>query len=359
MEVCKKQKTVDSVINLQDSLSYKTEATAQDAGDFLRHNRRENSAVLFSKYGKTKNFSTDNLYIHFIKSDRTPNFSSVDGFLNYETRVPVMYAVKNRHHIYTAIQEKYGNYSEYFKEVFARPFEGMSMVKMWNVSIVGSLVVGMFLMTFIYRYLGQGAAAVSVASNMEVSTQQILDSQMPQILGDSTEKFDDSADATQVENYVSQIMRDYQDESGNAKELEEQILAMVKGTPMEQMAPFIAQQDRMVAAFMVGIAKQESSWGVHVPVDSEGNDCYNYWGYRGIRPKMGTGGHTCFDSPKDAVATVAKRLNFLVSNEKLTTPGEMVVVWKCGYDCSWDKQENVVRWVDAVNYYFKKFDGTT
>jgi len=225
-----------------------------------------------------------------------------------------------------------------------------------NVSMVGALVVGMFLMTFIYRYLGQGAAAVSIASNMEVSTQQILDNQTPQVLGEDTAASPSSTDATQVENYVSQIMQNYQDKTSGTKQFEEEIMTMVKGTPMEQMVPYIAQQDRMVAAFMVGIARQESSWGVHVPVDAEGNDCYNYWGYRGIRARMGTGGHTCFESPADAVTTVAKRLSFLVSNEKLTTPGEMVVVWKCGYDCSWDKPEAVARWVDSVNYYFKQFN---
>ena len=151
-------------------------------------------------------------------------------------------------------------------------------------------------------------------------------------------------------------MQDYQDKSGNNKQLEKEIYAMVGDTPMKQMVPYIAQQDRMVAAFMVGIAKQESSWGEHAPVDPDGNDCLNYWGFRGKNP-IGTGGHSCFASPKDAVDTVAKRLSFLVSNDKLTTPGQMVVVWKCGYDCSWDNPAAVNRWVYAVNYYFKQFNG--
>ena len=70
---------------------------------------------------------------------------------------------------------------------------------------------------------------------------------------------------------------------------------------------------------------------------------------------MGTGGHTCFDSPKDAVETVAKRINSLVNNEKLNTP-EKMVVWKCGYDCSWDNPVAVRKWVQDVDYYFEKFD---
>lgn len=353
MKKTKKQKSIDSVVTSGKSLDRES---SFDLPLVRFVSRYKNSSVLFSKYGKTTDFSTDNLYIHFVKSGRNYDFLSLDGFLEHKKIVSMRYAARNREYILAAIKERYGSYGAYFKDTLANSFEGMSTVKLWNVSMVGSLVVGMFLMTFIYRYLGQGAAAVSVASNMEVSTQQVLDSQSSKVLGVNTEAPSDSTDTSQIENYVSQIMQDYQNESGDDKALEKKILEMVKGTPMEQMAPYIAQQDQMVAAFMVGIAKQESSWGVHVPVDSEGNDCFNYWGYRGIRPKMGTGGHTCFDSPKDAVATVAKRLNFLVSNEKLTTPGEMVVVWKCGYDCSWDKSENVVRWVDAVSYYFKKFD---
>jgi hypothetical protein len=34
----------------------------------------------------------------------------------------------------------------------------------------------------------------------------------------------------------------------------------------------------------------------------------------------------------------------------------MVVVWKCGYDCSWDKPENVKNWINAVDTYFDKLD---
>jgi len=70
---------------------------------------------------------------------------------------------------------------------------------------------------------------------------------------------------------------------------------------------------------------------------------------------MGTGGHTCFDSPKDAVETVAKRIDFLVNSEKLNTP-EKLKVWKCGYDCSWDNPVAVRKWVQDIDHYFKKFD---
>jgi hypothetical protein len=120
------------------------------------------------------------------------------------------------------------------------------------------------------------------------------------------------------------------------------------------MVPEIAKHDRVVAAFIIGIARQESGWGVHVPV-YDGHDCYNYWGYRGFNP-VGTGGHTCFASPQEAVDTVAKRIQFLVDNNKLNTP-EKMIVWKCG-DCSWDNRNDMQIWINSVSTYFDKLNAS-
>ncbi len=135
--------------------------------------------------------------------------------------------------------------------------------------------------------------------------------------------------------------------------LEQDIASMVKGYPIEAMAPYISRQNPTVAAFLVSIAKQESDWGVRVPV-YRGKDCYNYWGFRGENP-VGSGGHSCFDSPKDAVATVARRISELIDQEGLNTPSKMVV-WKCGYSCSGQDRESVRTWIDNVNYYYQKFN---
>jgi hypothetical protein len=107
----------------------------------------------------------------------------------------------------------------------------------------------------------------------------------------------------------------------------------------------------------VAIAKKESNWGKRVPV-LNGQDCYNYWGYRGVRDRMGTGGHTCFDSTKDAVDTVAKRIGFLVSNKKLNTPDKMVI-WKCGSNCAvTGGQAAANKWISDVSLYFDKLNKT-
>jgi hypothetical protein len=138
--------------------------------------------------------------------------------------------------------------------------------------------------------------------------------------------------------------------------LELEIRDMVKGYPIEDMAPYIADQDQNVAAFLVSIAKKESNWGKRVPV-LDGRNCYNYWGYRGKSEEMGTGGHTCFKNRKEAVTKVAKRIETLVKEQKLDTPAEMIV-WKCGSDCSGHSPGSVSKWISDVSYYFQKFKKT-
>jgi len=157
-------------------------------------------------------------------------------------------------------------------------------------------------------------------------------------------QFDDELD-----KLVLETMRNF--ENLKVEELESEIRRIVEGSPMEKMAPLIAQQDRRVAAFLVGIAKKESNFGRRVPV-LNGQDCYNYWGYRQKRSRMGSGGHTCFDSPEDAIETVGGRLNRLV-NADIDTPQEMVL-WKCGSECYKDPQAG--KWINDVNLYFSQLN---
>jgi len=215
-----------------------------------------------------------------------------------------------------------------------------SMVRLWNLSIVGAILVGMFSMTMIYRYLGQGAAANDIRNNLSESNE----SKIERIIEDEGYKGDEY-------DYTKQLIENTK--IGKKEELEKEIMNMVKGYPIEEMIPYIAEKDRIVAAFIVGIAKKESNWGKRVPV-LEDQDCYNYWGYRGIRKLMGTGGHTCFNSRKDAVDTIAKRIETLVEEYELDTP-EKMVVWKCGSDCSvTGGQAAANKWIRDVNMYFKE-----
>jgi len=347
METFRKRKFVDSFCAYSTAKEYIDWPLAR----FIQKHKK--NSLLFSKYGKIKNFSTHNLYIHFIKSEKQATFNNLDGFLSFQKRMPIRYATQNREDIYAFIKEKYGSSKNYFVNIFKNPFSDMSVTKAWNMSVVGALIFGMFLMTSIYHYLGQGTEAASTQLVSQPSI-KITHNSKGDVLGANTSASGNAQD------YTTQMIEDYQkqQEKDGQVMLRKEMEKMVKGYPIEKMIPYIVKQDKIVAAFMIGIAKQESNWGIHVP-HHHGQDCYNYWGYRGIRKKMGSGGHTCFDSPEDAVNTVAKRLKFLVSHKKLTTPGKMVVVWKCGYDCSWDNPKAVRRWVSAVNKYFKKFNNLT
>lgn len=137
------------------------------------------------------------------------------------------------------------------------------------------------------------------------------------------------------------------------KELESQIKEMTRGYPIEKMAPFIAEKDKTVAAFLVSIAKKESDWGKHSPKLNGGN-CYNYWGYRGGGERIAPGGYTCFSSEQEAVNAVGRRIRTLVRVKKLSTPARMIV-WKCGATCAGHGRYSVQKWISDVDLYYQKF----
>lgn len=130
---------------------------------------------------------------------------------------------------------------------------------------------------------------------------------------------------------------------------------MVAGFPIAKMSRQIARQDKTTAALMVAIAKKESNWGKRRPV-LNGQDCFNYWGYREKRDRMGSGGHTCFDSPEDAVSTVSRRIDTLVTEYERNTP-EKMIIWKCGLSCNKDSQSAVKKWIADVDIYYQKLIG--
>ena len=205
-------------------------------------------------------------------------------------------------------------------------------------------------MTFVYRYLGQGAAAAAGDSRQVAAQEQMISpAQQGKVLAMTTAVDKEAGSEASFSAQVEEIQK-----ASDRAALEKEIYGMVKGHPIEKMVPYIAQQDRTVAAFIVAIAKKESGWGEHYPV-LNGEDCYNYWGYRGQRDKMGTGGHTCFNNPQDAVDTVAKRIKTLTQENGRDTPAKMVV-WKCGGSCAaTGGQAAADKWISDVDMYFQKF----
>lgn len=189
------------------------------------------------------------------------------------------------------------------------------------------------------------AIANQLIDTQRQSTEKAVATQI-KVLGAKKEAANNNFD-DELNSFVLNTLKDF--DNIKQEDFENEIRKIVAGSPMEKMVPYIAQQDRTVAAFLVGIAKKESDFGRHVPV-LNGNDCYNYWGYRGIRSRMGTGGHTCFNDPEDAINTVAGRLKDLVKAD-VNTPQDMVI-WKCGSACGGDS--GAQKWINDVSIYFRK-----
>lgn len=131
---------------------------------------------------------------------------------------------------------------------------------------------------------------------------------------------------------------------------EKKINGLVRGYPIQKMAPYISHKNKRVASFLVAIAKKESNWGRHSP-KKDGRECFNYWGYRG--PENSTdSGYSCFDSPQHAVNIVGGRIGELVA-EKIDTPKEMVM-WKCGSANCARHDRGAAKWIWDVGYYYQK-----
>lgn len=234
---------------------------------------------------------------------------------------------------------KWEIYFRLCKRSFFRFVPSFTPHKMLYGSLIGGVAFGMVTMAFMEHFFGPGVFARSQSSSQEMSVAPV---ESAVAVPDRSDDYSDM-----------DIFSEYFNEATDAQ-YQETVRNMVKGYPIEAMLPYIFQQDRLTSAFLIGIAKKESNWGKRVPV-LDGQDCFNYWGYRGIRRMMGTGGHTCFNSSKDAVDTVAKRLTTLIQSEKLNTP-EKMIVWKCGFSCQGHSRESVKKWISDVDIYFSQLN---
>lgn len=131
------------------------------------------------------------------------------------------------------------------------------------------------------------------------------------------------------------------------------LVSTLQGEPMEAMVPFLAKRDRETSAFLVSIARKESSWGEHAPT-KDGIDCYNYWGYKGEGSRGAGMGYACFASPEEAVAVVGDRLSELVHEKHLDSP-DRLIVWKCGSSCEGHSPESVAKWISDVGIVYSRF----
>ena len=154
---------------------------------------------------------------------------------------------------------------------------------------------------------------------------------------------------------LASVQRDKQNKNSEtvSNQFIQKIYEIVGDSPIKEMVPFISKRDEKVAAFLVGIAKKESSFGEHSPL-KDGQTCYNYWGYKGSAGNGSSMGYACFASAEEAIEIVGNRIEVLVGKNH-STPAKMVNTWKCGTDCSGDP--GAPSWVTTVAMYFEKIVG--
>jgi hypothetical protein len=223
-----------------------------------------------------------------------------------------------------------------------------SLFMLGNRKIYAGLAIASLLVFFSSFYFQKQYGQDTIAQSQDgYQTEGVVAGAMD-IKGENEESEDSLklADEEIIMNLLAKI------EDARAEEFETEILRYVKGRPMETMAPYIAKQPRIVAAFLVGIAMKESKFGVYAP-HSGGRDCYNYWGYKG-RENTTASGYSCFNSPEHAIQVVGKKIASLV-NRGISNPAEMIS-WKCGSSCAGHGAENVRKWIADVGVNFYKIN---
>ncbi|MFZ1626184.1 MAG: hypothetical protein WAT81_00080 [Candidatus Moraniibacteriota bacterium] len=141
--------------------------------------------------------------------------------------------------------------------------------------------------------------------------------------------------------------------SSEKQGFEQELRDIVSGYPIEAMVPAIAEYDRDIAGLIVGIAKKESNWGKRVPRTDTGDDCFNYWGYKGAGARGIAMGHGCFGEPAEAVHTIGHRLQELVAKRNTSEPASLII-WKCGSSCAGHSPESVRKWISDVDMYYRE-----
>jgi len=180
-----------------------------------------------------------------------------------------------------------------------------------------------------------------------------LEDELLSVLGESSLEGIEPTSSSERANCLERIAKIAPFLAEEPSALEFEIRELTAGYPIEAMAPFIARYDRETAALIVGIAKKESDWGVHVPLDSYGADCFNYWGFKGAGERGVAMGHGCFGTPEEAVGRIGDRLAELIERTGSSDPARLVV-WKCGSSCSGHSPESVSKWISDVRTYYDR-----
>lgn len=213
-----------------------------------------------------------------------------------------------------------------------------------NITVAIILVLCMRL--FFYSFFDQEVHAENITAKETVPL-EVVDPMNKINKGIINPEKDDSREKKYCQKETEKKITSAYD--ADQEKRENKLREMIGGYPISEMIPYISRRDEKTAAFLVAIARKESSWGVHAP-SKNGRDCYNYWGYKGSYNLVM--GYSCFDSPEQAVSVVGDKIEELIKR-KIDTP-EKLVVWKCGSSCAGHDPAGVRSWIGSVREYFQK-----
>jgi hypothetical protein len=138
--------------------------------DFLEGSSslKKNETILYSRGKKIQTFFTEDskLYITPKEAQLIRNGIKLERrtgqWDNLHSRVVcdfIQYRPNQASYLLKLLEEKVGLLQKQTQETSESLLGQFSLVRLWNLSIVGSILFGMVTMTFMYKYLGQGAAA--------------------------------------------------------------------------------------------------------------------------------------------------------------------------------------------------------
>lgn len=155
------------------------------------------------------------------------------------------------------------------------------------------------------------------------------------------------------QSVLEENLRKEQEKEKKQEKLKIELLEILQDTPMEQMIDPLLEQDKTVAALLVGIAFKESKFGEFSP-KKNGRECFNYWGFKG-KTNPTNSGYSCFSDPKEAIEVVGKRLKELSVDAGRTKPAQLTV-WKCGSSCAAHAPGSVQKWIADVSIFYNKIE---
>ncbi|HAR99661.1 TPA: hypothetical protein DCR85_00930, partial [Candidatus Moranbacteria bacterium] len=141
--------------------------TQQNVVNF-RSGIKNSKSTLFSRGKRTQDFFTEDSRLYITPKQQAllrkgvkinQNLHRWDSLSSRVVTEFVRYQPSETSLLLKYLEKRYEMFNDATGDA-ARSFVGQfSTVRLWNASIVGAILFGMVTMTFVYKYLGQGAAA--------------------------------------------------------------------------------------------------------------------------------------------------------------------------------------------------------